>query len=402
MTAQIALKALAARVGAMRQAMEAVMQGNTPDHAKWSAANSFVRMYCDLAQQYAQLTGDRSVRFYDVSKLKGWADTVWPQQKVLFDMIYVETLTLVSLLSLTEAPQVGPIYNLLVSGSEDAWTGEPFQLELARCVREYTSPLLTQRFGSLDSTSIAELKRAPCIFAYETGLRLPPKFGYIKNVIQRRGEVRVEYDLRHIDPFLTYADLDRLKFELDISKNELYRTHWAIKEIDLAKELHAMGINLPASMRDVTNAVDVSAHVFDVALSFPGEVRALVERIAQELERRLGPNTYFYDNNYVSQLAQPSLDTLLQGVYGRATLDVVFLSADYQRKDWCGIEFRAVREIMFKRENGRVMFVRIDDGDVEGVFKTDGYVDARKFEPAQIADFMCERLSILKRNNAAA
>ena len=96
-------------------------------------------------------------------------------------------------------------------------------------------------------------------------------------------------------------------------------------------------------MRDVANAVDISRHVFGVALSFPGEVRPLVEQIARELERRLGPNAYFYDNNYVSQLAQPSLDTLLQGLYGRAKLHVVFLSVDYQKKDWCGVEFRAVR-----------------------------------------------------------
>jgi hypothetical protein len=138
--------------------------------------------------------------------------------------------------------------------------------------------------------------------------------------------------------------------------------------------------------------VDISRHVFDVALSFPGEARPLVEKIAQELERRLGPNAYFYDNNYVSQLAQPSLDTLPQGVYSRAKLDVVFLSTDFQKKDWCGVEFRAVREIIFARENNRVMFVRTDDGVVDGVFKTDGYVDARKFEQAKIAEFICQRL----------
>jgi hypothetical protein len=205
-----------------------------------------------------------------------------------------------------------------------------------------------------------------------------------------------------VEPFLTADDLECMTFELDIGKLELYRTHWAVKEVNLPKELHAKGITLPGSMRDVTNAVDISKHVFDVALSFPGEARPLVERISQELERRLGPNTYFYDNNYVSQLAQPSLDILLQGVYRRAKLDVVFLSTDYQKKDWCGVEFRAVREIILARENSRVMFVRTDEGTVEGVFKTDGYVDARKFEPAKIADFICERLNVLRQNNAAS
>jgi hypothetical protein len=41
------------------------------------------------------------------------------------------------------------------------------------------------------------------------------------------------------------------------------------------------------------------------------------------------------------------------------------------------------------------MFVRTDDGAVEGVFKTDGYIDARKFNPSQIAQFIRERLELL-------
>jgi len=375
------------------------MQGSTPDHGKWGGVNSYARSYCELARQYYALTGDGTVNFYDTSKLKGWADTVWPAQKAFFDTIYGDTLVLLNLVSQTEESLVGPLYNLLVSGSDEEWFGKPFQVELSRCIREYTNPNLTKKYGHLDAKSVSELKRLPCIFAYEIGHKLPPKFGYIKDIVQRQGQVRVEYELHQIDKFLTAEDLAAMTFELDIGKNELYRTHWAVKEVNLPKELHVRGITLPSSMRDVTNAVDISKHVFDVALSFPGETRQLVEEIAHELERRLGPNTYFYDNNYVSQLAQPSLDVLLQGVYSRAKLDVVFLSADYQKKNWCGVEFRAVKEIVFSREHSRVMFVRTDDGDVEGVFKTDGYVDARRFEPAKIAEFICERLGVLRMSS---
>lgn len=398
MSDQMSLNAIAARVAGLRQAMEAVMQGSTPDHGKWSGVNSFVRSYCDLATQYVALTGDRTVKIYDTSKLKGPSDTVWPHQKSLFDTIYAETLMLFNVVTQIQVAPTGALYNLFVSGFDGEWAGGPFQIELSRCVREYTMPSLTSRYGSLDGASIAELKRAPCIFAYETGNKLPPKFGYIREIVQRQGQVRIEYELHQVEPFLTADDLEQMTFELDIGKLELYRTHWAVKEVNLPKELHSRGISLPSSVRDVTNAVDISRHVFDVALSFPGEARPLVEKIAQELERRLGPNAYFYDNNYVSQLAQPSLDTLLQGVYSRASLDVVFLSTDYQKKDWCGVEFRAVREIIFARENNRVMFVRTDDGVVDGVFKTDGYVDARKFEPAKIAEFICQRLGVLRQN----
>jgi len=389
------LTAISAHIAALREAMDVVIQGATPEHAKWTSVNNFIRRYSELALQYNLLTGDANIRVYDVEKLKNPFDMVWPAQKALFDSVYTDTLILQRMVIQAESSTSGPLYNLFVSGSEDDWVGDPFQLEVSRCVREYTSVQLTRRFGNLDELSISALKRAPCIFAYEADCKLSPKFGYIRDIVRRRDQVRVEYDIQNVTPFLTHADLEDMTFELDIEKLELYRTHWAIKEVNLPKELHSKGITLPASMRDIANAVDVSKHIFDVALSFPGEVRPLVEKIVHELEKRLGPNRYFYDNNYVSQLAQPSLDVLLQGIYSRAKLDVVFLSADYQRKDWCGVEFRAIKDIIFARENTRIMFIKTDDGSVDGVFRTDGFIDSRRFGPSQIAGFILERLSLM-------
>jgi hypothetical protein len=48
-----------------------------------------------------------------------------------------------------------------------------------------------------------------------------------------------------------------------------------------------------------------------------------------------------------------------------------------------------------ERDHKRIMFVRMDDGAVDGVFKIDGYVDARKFSPAHIARFIQQRASLL-------
>jgi TIR domain len=288
------------------------------------------------------------------------------------------------------------MYNLLVSGNPETWQGEPWQIELSRCVREYTDNAITERFGSLDDAAVFQLKRLPSIFAYEAIHKLNPKFGMIRGVAKRQGQVRIEYEILPLDPFLTAAELGELTFELDISDWEMNRTHWAVKDVNLPKELHARGILLPSWTRQATKTVDITKHGFAVALSFPGEVREIVQTVAQELEGRIGPNSYFYDNNYVSQLARPSLDTLLQDIYRhRSKLIVVFLGADYQRKDWCGIEFRAIREIIMERDNGRIMFVRTDDGAVDGVFKTDGYVDARRFTPAEIAEFICQRLDLI-------
>jgi hypothetical protein len=288
------------------------------------------------------------------------------------------------------------MYNLFVSGDNEAWNGEPWQIELSRCVREYTDESITQRLGDLDSAALVELKRLPCIFAYETPIKTPPKFGLLGDVTKRQGEVRVQYQLDSLAPFLTADDLAAMSFELDIGKWELHRTHWAVKDVNLPKELERRGIILPAWAREVVKTVDITTHSFDVALSFPGESRVLVEEIALELEREIGPNRYFYDGNFVSQLARPSLDVLLQDIYrNRSKLVVVFLGSDYQRKEWCGVEFRAIKQIIFERDHKRVMFIRTDGGAVEGVFDTDGFIDAQKFSAAEIARFIRERVELL-------
>jgi TIR domain len=289
------------------------------------------------------------------------------------------------------------MYNLFVAYDTQASDGPPWQIDLSRCVQEYTDTSITERFGGLDSQAVSELKRLPSVFAYEAVHQLPPRFGVVRDVVKRQGQVRIEYVIQQLGAFLSAEDLQALTFQLDIGEWELKRTHWAVKDVNLPKELHAArGIVLPPWTRQATKTVDITQHNFEVAFSFPGETRAIVEDVARELESRIGPNSYFYDNNYVSQLARPSLDTLLQDIYrNRARLVVVFVGADYQRKDWCGIEFRAIREIIMERGHERILFVRTDDGVVEGVFKTDGYIDIRRFSASRVAEFICERLDVL-------
>jgi len=289
------------------------------------------------------------------------------------------------------------VYNLFVSAGASAWNGEPWTIEESRCVREYTDDDITAKFGGLDAASVAELKLLPSIFAYETSNEKNPHFGVIKEITRRQGQVRVEYELQEVNPFLTWEDLTNLNFELDIGKWEMNRTHWAVKNVNLQKEIHqARGVVLPQWVVGARKGVNLNDHVFDVALSFPGEARDYVERVALALEHLIGPDRYFYDNNYVAQLARPSLDVFLQAIYrDRSRLIVVFVGADYAAKDWCGIEFRAIRELLNSRHGDQIMYVRLDDGAVDGVLKLDGYVDARRFTPEQVAAFIQERVALI-------
>lgn len=121
----------------------------------------------------------------------------------------------------------------------------------------------------MDEAAVSKLKRLPCIFAYEAFNQLAPRFGLIRDVAKRQGQVRIEYELQAVDPFLSADDLEHLTFELDIGKWEMNRTHWAVKDVNLAKELHAARrITLPSWTGQATKTVDITRHHFDVALSF--------------------------------------------------------------------------------------------------------------------------------------
>lgn len=135
---------------------------------------------------------------------------------------------------------------------------------------------------------------------------------------------------------------------------------------------------------------------FDVALSFPGEKRDYVSEVANILRKSLDNDCLFYDFDYQSQLARPNVDTLLQNIYrNHAKLIVVFLSKEYAQKEWCGLEWRAVRDIIKSKGDEQIMFVRFDNAPIEGLFSIDGYIDANIFESKQVAEFILERVKLL-------
>lgn len=80
---------------ALRRAMEQVAAGTTPDHAKWAGSNSFIRAYNRFANGYQALSG-ATINVFDETKLRSWADTLWPTQKAAFDQTYTELLILLA------------------------------------------------------------------------------------------------------------------------------------------------------------------------------------------------------------------------------------------------------------------------------------------------------------------
>jgi len=134
---------------------------------------------------------------------------------------------------------------------------------------------------------------------------------------------------------------------------------------------------------------------FDIALSFPGEHRGFVKNVADILATQLDRERVFYDAYYEAELARPDLDTYLQEIYhDQAELVVVFLCTEFEQKEWCGLEWRAVRDLLKQKKTAEIMPVRLDDTDIRGLLSIDGYIDAEDIDPAELADLIVQRLRL--------
>jgi TIR domain len=131
---------------------------------------------------------------------------------------------------------------------------------------------------------------------------------------------------------------------------------------------------------------------FRIALSFPGEHREFIEEVAGHLAAAVGRERVLYDQYYESEFARVDLDTYLQRLYhDDSELIAVFLCADYQDKEWCGLEWRAVRDLIKRRQASSVMPLRFDNTEIPGLFSTDGYIWIGDRSPREIADRILER-----------
>jgi len=138
---------------------------------------------------------------------------------------------------------------------------------------------------------------------------------------------------------------------------------------------------------------DLSKINFRVAVSFPGEKRKYVSRVVDILRKELPNDSVFYDLDYQAQIARPNADILLQNIYyQQSELVVVFLCEEYSKKEWCGLEWRAIRDLIKSKNDKKIMFVKFDKAEVDGTFSIDGYIDGSKYRTQEVAKYILDRL----------
>ncbi|HEX8502375.1 MAG TPA: tetratricopeptide repeat protein [Pyrinomonadaceae bacterium] len=133
---------------------------------------------------------------------------------------------------------------------------------------------------------------------------------------------------------------------------------------------------------------------FRIAFSFAGERRDFVEQVAATLARRFGRERILYDKFHRGEFSRGDLAFYLPDLYEKeAELVVAVFCPDYEKKEWCGLEWNALFGLLKKRKASEVMLTRFDRVEGKGLHGLAGYTDLDELTPEQAASVILERLA---------
>ncbi|MFC1799298.1 TIR domain-containing protein [Candidatus Eisenbacteria bacterium] len=134
---------------------------------------------------------------------------------------------------------------------------------------------------------------------------------------------------------------------------------------------------------------------FDIALSFAGENRMIVEQYAKLLKQR--GLTVFLDSDYAVDMWGTDLYATLDHIYrNQALFCVMFLSQAYAKKRWTSHERKSAQARAFIENREYILPVRVDDTDIPGIRETVGYVDLREISLEDLADLTVKKVKKVK------
>ena len=132
---------------------------------------------------------------------------------------------------------------------------------------------------------------------------------------------------------------------------------------------------------------------YDVALSFAGEQRGYVEKVAQELKSL--DLIVFYDGfkEEKVRLWGRNLGEVLQEVYEyKADFVVMFISKEYVEKPWPTHERRSAISGAIQKKPDHLLTVRFDDTPVPGLQTDRAFLPASDYKPPELAQMIYEKL----------
>lgn len=112
----------------------------------------------------------------------------------------------------------------------------------------------------------------------------------------------------------------------------------------------------------------------DVAVSYAGEDRAVVEQVVRQLDEY----RVFYDQDRLAEMWGENGVDFLEAIYSRqARYAVLFVSRHYVAKKWPTLERRAAQARALQQEAPYILPVKLDDTELPGMPSTTIYLDLR-------------------------
>jgi hypothetical protein len=130
---------------------------------------------------------------------------------------------------------------------------------------------------------------------------------------------------------------------------------------------------------------------YDVALSFAGEQRSYVDRVAQLLrDMRI---KVFYDDYEKTSLWGKDLYAHLDSVYRELSrYCVIFVSADYAAKVWTNHERQSAQARALRENMEYILPARFDSTALPGLRPTVGYLDLATISPDELAGLIKDKV----------
>lgn len=154
------------------------------------------------------------------------------------------------------------------------------------------------------------------------------------------------------------------------------------------EQIRANEISTPQTPR-------LSNYNFDIAVSFAGEDREIVQKYCDILSSN--GLKVFYDKYEQIGLWGANLYDKLDEVYRtKALFCVIFISKHYAAKVWTNHERKSAQARALQENREYVLPVRLDDTEIPGIPPTIGYVDLREKSIDELSKMTIQKVGQLK------
>jgi hypothetical protein len=145
-----------------------------------------------------------------------------------------------------------------------------------------------------------------------------------------------------------------------------------------------------------------SRYEYDVAVSFAGNDRPVVEKFVEMLEER--NIKVFYDFNQQAELWGKDLRRGLARIYGeQAQFMIVCLSDDYPERDWTTFEYEVGRNAASKRTEDYLLPLIVGNRPpITGLPATYGFLSLQDQPMEKVADLVLEKLDAVQEISPSA